>query len=253
VAAPTVTSLFAASSGTAGGLLALAGTGFALPQRAQFPEWNILSALLLLLALAWDVWLLSGRRRPVSAFLLTLSAAWLVLAELWRLPFSSPESWQWVAMATGLPLFLSLPLRTRPWPVFWPLFSVALAALAAVFALQELFGMAPCPLCWVQRGALLAFAVTALLPVRLRFWCAQGASIVGLAAASWQFLEVSRVVHQAGVCVHGVSCVSAGSAPLPILGIPVIDVSLAFFSLFWTAALFIPGGREFPSDVRANE
>lgn len=242
VAAPAVGSLFTASLSSGAGLTQLLGNSSAVTTLTTtvptFPAWNLASMALLVATFAWDIWLFARLSKPWYAVALTLSLLVLLAGESWRLPLPHLAQVQWASLAIGLPAFLALPWRdslsargTR-----WLLRILLLGgagALLGVFSLQWFSGMVPCPLCWLERGWLVATILLAFFP-NTRNFSFLGA-LGGLLTAAWQYLETSHSVQPLSVCTQAVSCIHAGETPL--FGLPMVDWALGGFSVLLTLAI----------------
>lgn len=263
-AAPAASLLALSGSGVAG-LLAASSTPVRLFGTAApvFPWTNLVSLLLLSGVFAWDIRVFSQKGQWGRGVLLWLALVLLILAETWRIPGPHPQAMQWAGLAVGLPFFLGLPYLGELSEVLRETFAAildlaGLLALALVFGLQLFLGWQPCPLCWVERGALamtvLPLVLTGVLdppesstascfPLELRihrwrsvFWFA------GLLAAAYQFLEFHHAVIPPTLCTSAaVSCATAASRLL--LGVPIVLWALVFFATGFAVSLATANSR----------
>lgn len=274
-AAPAA-SLLALSGSGAAGLLAASSTPVRLFGTAApvFPWTNLVSLLLLSGVFAWDIRVFSQKGQWGRGVLLWLAFVLLILAETWQ-PHgqSHPQAMQWAGLAVGLPFFLGLPYLGELSDGLLAFFaaildSVGLLALALVFGLPFFLGWQPCPLCWVERGALamtvLPLVLTGVLdppgystanyfPQKLHIrWWRPVFWFAGLLATAWQFLEFHHAVIPPALCTSAaVSCATAASRLL--WGVPIVLWALVLFATGFAVSLAtanprtsVRGSQQFP-------
>ncbi|WP_414039417.1 hypothetical protein ACJU26_09315 [Acidithiobacillus sp. M4-SHS-6] len=226
-----------AGSGGIAGALALSGDAHILGVPPVFPVWNLAAFLLLTAAFTANIWQFAYQHSFWRAFFLFIAYAGLSLTELWRLPLSHPENWQWAGLALSVPWFIALPWSRLP---SWVLTTLrrglpimGISGLGVVFALQWGWGFRPCPLCEIERLGLALAVAGAFLPHFYRnrmviffspfFW------FLTECIAVFQMLEWKQAVTPLSMCTRsGVSCVHAAGQPLA--GIPLIDYAVVFFA-----------------------
>lgn len=239
-------SMFSAASSSSFAAMA-AATGAAETQGSlatattPLPWWLKLAVAALILSTAYTTATL--REHRLLAILAALGGGFAVVAELRWLPVG--QGGELLAIAVGVlplvlgPLLLQLRLRRGLGALAALAAVLALGALGWVFWLQMVDGWQPCPLCWLQRIALVVIALPAtIFWLRRRkrdLWVSSlGGSLLGLFAVFLQLGEMQASLEdKTGFCslLSHTSCAAAGSqifGPLPI----ALDAGVLFLVLF---------------------
>lgn len=217
--------------------------GLPVAPHSPFPWWLKLAVVALMLSTLYTVAQL--REHRFLAVFAALGGVFAAVAELRWIPLG--QGGEMLAILSGvMPLVLGpLVLRWRPALSRWMWITSGSAAILAGTALgiaiwlQVVDGWQPCPLCWLQRIALiLTFlfgARIAILGANRRVPAALlGSVLLGLFAVFLQLGEVHQAaLHRSGFCsllAHS-SCAAAGSqmlGPWPI----ALDAGALFAVLF---------------------
>lgn len=256
VAATTAAPLVSAASSTGiAGALALSQQGSLLDlthtvtrHTTVFPVWNILAFILLSAAFMANIWQFSKQRAFIPAILLWLSFVGLSLTELWRLPIPAPQEWQWAGLALSVPWFIGLPwigdnLKSGIRRIIpWFLVVYGLLGFAFVFYLQFGKDIAPCALCYMERGGLFLALAGLLLPSLWKFGSTTIFWFIAESLAVWQMLEWKHSVKPLAICSgNHLSCGTAGGHL--ILGIPLIILAVIYFAVGTTLSILLTPGK----------
>ena len=238
------------SAGASGGLASMAAASGApifdlaptAAPSATLPWWIKIAVVVLIGSIAYTA--ASLRDTPRLAVLATLGGILVVIAEMRWLPGGNLV--EYAAMATGMVPLLFAPLLARvdlPKLIRWELRLLvgilALMAIAMAFGLQIAKGWQPCPLCWLDRGALLGIAFGALGGFdRLLLIGLTG----GLAGSLAQIIEMQHAsASLAHVCTlisaGGPSCGDAGSQVLWFAPIGIETAGL--FVVLWAMSFWL--------------
>ena len=238
------------SAGASGGLAGMAAASGApifdlaptVAPSATLPWWIKIAVVVLIGSIAYTAASLRDTSR--LAVLATLGGILVVIAEMRWLPGGNLVEYS--AMATGMVPLLFAPLLARvdlPKFIRWELRLLvgilALMAIAMAFGLQIAKGWQPCPLCWLDRGALLGIAVGALGGFdRLLLISLTG----GLAGSLAQIVEMQ---HASTTLSHVCTLISAGGPSCGVAGsqvlwfAPIGIETAGLFVLLWAMSFWL--------------
>ncbi len=239
--------LGAGASGGLAGMAAASGAPIfdlapATTSSAALPWWIKVAVVVLIGSIAYTA--ASLRDIPRLAVLATLGGILVVVAEMRWLPGGSLV--EYAAMAIGMVPLLFAPLLAR---VDLPKFIrvelrllvgiLALMAIAVAIGLQIAKGWQPCPLCWLDRAALLGIAFGALGGFdRLLLISLTG----GLAGSLAQIVEMQ---HASTTLSHVCTLISAGGPSCGVAGsqvlwfAPIGIETAGLFVLLWAMSFWL--------------
>jgi disulfide bond formation protein DsbB len=238
--------LFAASA--SGGLASMAAASGApifndapvVP--TSLPWWIKIAVVVLICSIAYTA--ASLRDTPRLANLAILGGVLVAVSEMRWLPGGNTV--EYVAIAAGIVPLLFGPLLAKAdlakeirLEIRFLVGILSLLAIGIAFGLQFTQGWSPCPLCWLERGALLGIAIGVLAGIdRLLF-----ASLIGGLAVS--MAQVIEMDHASKSLAHVCTLLAAGGPRCGVAGArvlvfgPVGTETAALFVLLWAASFWI--------------